>query len=302
MSDNTTPNTSIVVSEATFSTNFKLFAPDGTQMQFTCRVGTTHAEHLAALEAYRAALIAEGYANEAPVNGTEEGEKAEEVAAYVRGTTKAGQPLVWLYSAKAILKWRLTTVYEEHLAELPFTPAGLVWPGNAAPERDEATAKGYLQELPAFKIVLAENGQTEDGKAKWKYARIYGAPAAPASNGNGKSAAAPAPAANGNGNGHAPAHAHGSATPAPVNGNGNGHAAAAPTNGNGNDAATAGPACPKCGGAMWDNRAGKRNPAAPDYKCRDKACDGAIWPPKNGNGAAKTAAPATAPAPSGVPF
>lgn len=38
--------------------------------------------------------------------------------------------------------------------------------------------------------------------------------------------------------------------------------------------------CPECGGPMWDNRAGKRNPKAPDYKCRDKACGGVIWPKK----------------------
>lgn len=40
------------------------------------------------------------------------------------------------------------------------------------------------------------------------------------------------------------------------------------------------PACPKCGGKMWDNRLGKRNPRAPDFKCRDRNCDGVIWPPK----------------------
>jgi hypothetical protein len=40
------------------------------------------------------------------------------------------------------------------------------------------------------------------------------------------------------------------------------------------------PACPKCGGKMWDNRATKRNPKAPDFKCRDRTCDGVIWPPK----------------------
>jgi hypothetical protein len=43
------------------------------------------------------------------------------------------------------------------------------------------------------------------------------------------------------------------------------------------DAATM-PACPKCGGRVWDNRLSKRNPKAPDYKCRDRACDGVIWP------------------------
>ena len=38
------------------------------------------------------------------------------------------------------------------------------------------------------------------------------------------------------------------------------------------------PSCPKCGGKMWDNRLSKRNPKAPDYKCRDRSCDGVIWP------------------------
>jgi hypothetical protein len=38
--------------------------------------------------------------------------------------------------------------------------------------------------------------------------------------------------------------------------------------------------CPKCGGRTWDNRLTKRNPKAPDYKCRDRSCDGVIWPPK----------------------
>jgi len=40
------------------------------------------------------------------------------------------------------------------------------------------------------------------------------------------------------------------------------------------------PSCPKCGGKMWDNRLSKRNPKAPDYKCRDRSCDGVIWPPR----------------------
>lgn len=41
-------------------------------------------------------------------------------------------------------------------------------------------------------------------------------------------------------------------------------------------------ACPKCGGKMWDNRLSKRNPKAPDFKCRDRSCDGVIWPPRQG--------------------
>jgi phage RecT family recombinase len=50
------------------------------------------------------------------------------------------------------------------------------------------------------------------------------------------------------------------------------------------------PECPKCGGAMWDNRIGKTNPKAPDFKCRDKSCDGVIWPPRD----AKPKAPPSA--------
>lgn len=37
------------------------------------------------------------------------------------------------------------------------------------------------------------------------------------------------------------------------------------------------PSCPVCGGRMWDNRSNKRNPKAPDFKCRDRSCDGVVW-------------------------
>jgi hypothetical protein len=50
------------------------------------------------------------------------------------------------------------------------------------------------------------------------------------------------------------------------------------------------PSCPKCGGRMWDNRATKRNPKAPDFKCRDRSCDGVIWPAKGATTAAKSSA------------
>ena len=54
------------------------------------------------------------------------------------------------------------------------------------------------------------------------------------------------------------------------------------------------PACPKCSGDMWDNRESKRNPKAPDFKCRNRDCDGVIWPPREGQQPG-----AAAPAPSG---
>lgn len=52
--------------------------------------------------------------------------------------------------------------------------------------------------------------------------------------------------------------------------------------------------CPKCGGRTWDNRTTKKNPRAPDYKCRDRNCDGCVWPPRDGE------APAPAPAAASV--
>jgi hypothetical protein len=63
------------------------------------------------------------------------------------------------------------------------------------------------------------------------------------------------------------------------------------------DSSAAIPDCPKCGGAMWDNREGKRNPKAPDFKCKDKSCDGVVWPPR-ATGVAATAPAATAPRPA----
>lgn len=42
------------------------------------------------------------------------------------------------------------------------------------------------------------------------------------------------------------------------------------------------PVCPKCGGQMWNNTMSKTNPKAPDFKCRDRSCDGVIWPERGG--------------------
>lgn len=49
------------------------------------------------------------------------------------------------------------------------------------------------------------------------------------------------------------------------------------------------PSCPRCGGRMWDNRLSKRNPKAPDYKCRSRSCDGVIWPARAGSSSASRA-------------
>lgn len=42
------------------------------------------------------------------------------------------------------------------------------------------------------------------------------------------------------------------------------------------------PKCPKCNGDVWDNRpkkaSGEYKQNSPDFKCRNKACGGVIWP------------------------
>ena len=51
--------------------------------------------------------------------------------------------------------------------------------------------------------------------------------------------------------------------------------------------------CPKCGGAMYDNRETKKNPKQPDFKCKDRDCDGVIWPPREKKGGAPKREPLT---------
>jgi hypothetical protein len=71
------------------------------------------------------------------------------------------------------------------------------------------------------------------------------------------------------------------------------------------------PSCPKCEGRMWDNRLTKRNPKAPDFKCRDRSCDGVIWPARanaapptreSSPNASAEPAPALDPSPLGTSF
>ena len=174
------------IAEAPFSANFRLFDPEGVQVQFTVRAADA-AAHLNNLAAYRSALAAQGFAPSEPAAA--EG-KTEEIGAYVRGFTKAGQPLVWLYSTKDIFKYRVTTVYLEDLPSLPFTPEGQAYPaGVAAPERDSAAGAGFLQQVAPFKVILVENGQDENGRQRWKFSHVVGQ--APR-NGNGNGSPAPA--------------------------------------------------------------------------------------------------------------
>ena len=59
--------------------------------------------------------------------------------------------------------------------------------------------------------------------------------------------------------------------------------------------------CPKCGGRTWDNRLTKRNPKAPDFKCRDRSCDGVVWPPRGGASSSESDAVPSAAEPTPAP-
>jgi len=55
---------------------------------------------------------------------------------------------------------------------------------------------------------------------------------------------------------------------------------------------------------MWDDRASKRNPRAPDFKCRNKprvmggpGCPSVIWPPRDGERRRSTTTPSVRPTP-----
>jgi ERF superfamily len=59
--------------------------------------------------------------------------------------------------------------------------------------------------------------------------------------------------------------------------------------------------CPTCNGEMWDNRKrkadGTMKPSAPDWKCMDKNCGGAIWPPRGARSTRPAAPPPMPPPP-----
>ncbi|MEO6526689.1 MAG: hypothetical protein ABIP93_08715 [Gemmatimonadaceae bacterium] len=68
------------------------------------------------------------------------------------------------------------------------------------------------------------------------------------------------------------------------------------------------PVCPICGGAMWDDRTSKRNPRAPDFKCKNKprerggpGCEGVIWPSRDGSPSPYPASAAPRPASPSAP-
>lgn len=157
------------MNEARCSVNWKMYAPSGLLMQFTIREDDPDL-HLPLLDAYLEALHLRGYTITEP--GLDAGEKREEVNAYVIGETKKGDACVYLYSSKTALQWRIATVYVERFGELPFWPDGKKWEASAAPERNEADRKGFLNVVSPFNIVLEAQEPDAEGKVHWRFARV----------------------------------------------------------------------------------------------------------------------------------
>jgi hypothetical protein len=160
-----------------YTAHFKLFTPEGVQISFG--VGAeAREEHLSRLVHYMERLAGLGFLPQMP--SLEEGEKLEEVDAWVLGETSKGEPCVFLYAAAHQLQFRVATVYVEKLPELPFKVNGARhWDGDAAPTRESAEKKGYLQVVPPFRVVMEPRGLTDDGKPTWRFARVHGAAPAP---------------------------------------------------------------------------------------------------------------------------
>lgn len=161
-----------------YTAYFKLFTPDGVQVSFGVAAEQDE-DHLSRLQHYMQRLSGLGFLPQMP--GLEEGEKLEEVDAWVLGETSKGEPCIFLYAAAHQLQFRVATVYVEKLAELPFKVNGARrWDGDAAPTRESAEKKGYLQTVPPFRVVMEPRGLTDDGKPTWRFARVHGAAPAPA--------------------------------------------------------------------------------------------------------------------------
>ena len=86
------------MNEARCSVNWKMFAPNGAQMQFTVRDDDPDL-HLALLDSYLEALYLRGYSVTEP--GLNAGEKQEEINGYVLGESKKGDACVYLYSSES---------------------------------------------------------------------------------------------------------------------------------------------------------------------------------------------------------
>ena len=170
-----------------YSAYFKLYDPrrDNLQVSFnvTAQPEETVDQFLAKFQELSSMLYDLGLTTDPA--GLDEGEKIQEVDGWVLGeTASTSQPCIHLY--KTPLDFKVTTVYQEKIADLPVTVDvnGKRWDG-APPTREVAEKKGVLSRC-SFKVILSDTGKTSDkGNKIYRFDRVYGAPKASA-NGNGQ--------------------------------------------------------------------------------------------------------------------
>lgn len=114
------------------------------------------------------------------------GEKVYEVGAFVLSVTSTGDRCAYLYATHPGLQYRVCTVYEERFGELPIVipPDAKTWDAEVAPSRGGAAQRGYLHEVPPFRVSILPTGkQTDAGLPVHRFNRVLDAsdPAARAS-------------------------------------------------------------------------------------------------------------------------
>lgn len=106
------------------------------------------------------------------------GERTYEVGSWVLSQTGEGDPCVYLYSTHPKLDYRVTTVYVERFAELPFdvARAAKTYDGEQAPTRQGAAQRGYLNTCPTFTVATKPTGgQTSTGAPVHRFTRVLSA-------------------------------------------------------------------------------------------------------------------------------
>lgn len=155
-----------------YSAYLKLYGKDGLQVSFTVN-GDDADVFTAELGDFITRMTNEEEGFTITPEGIKPGEKLQEVDGWVLGETSEGQRCIHLF--KSPLQWKVATVYEERIKDIPITINGkhFQWPG-AAPEREAAERRGALNPC-SFTIVLVPTGKTSDrGNPILKFDRVVG--------------------------------------------------------------------------------------------------------------------------------
>lgn len=153
-----------------YSAYFKMYGKEGLQVNFTVN-GDDPDTHIAQMGDYITQLLDQEGFTITP-EGVKPGERMQEVDSWLLGETSEGQSCIHLY--KMPLQWKVATIYEERMKDVPIDIKGKkAWPGTA-PEREVAEKKGYLNDCN-FTIVMVPTGKmTDAGKPIHKFDRTVG--------------------------------------------------------------------------------------------------------------------------------